>query len=66
MLGGEKSSVRTAVLLNAGAGIAAHEAAGGDLESRLQAGIDRATESIDSGSAAKVLDNWAKTTQTLV
>ncbi|MDR7087192.1 anthranilate phosphoribosyltransferase [Aeromicrobium panaciterrae] len=66
VLAGEKSSVRTAVLLNAGAGIAAHEAASGDLRSRLQAGIDRATESIDSGSAAKVLDNWAKTTQTLV
>lgn len=66
ILAGEQSSVRTAVLLNAGAGIAAHEATGGDLESRLQAGINRAAESIDSGSAATLLDNWARTTQTLV
>ncbi len=66
ILAGEQSSVRTAVLLNAGAGIAVHEAAGGDLESRLQSGIDRAAESIDSGSAARLLDNWARTTQTLV
>ncbi|WP_344771455.1 anthranilate phosphoribosyltransferase [Aeromicrobium panaciterrae] len=66
VLGGEQSSVRTAVLLNAGAGIAAHEATGGDVQSRLQAGIDRASESIDSGSAARVLDTWARTTQTLV
>lgn len=66
VLGGEQSSVRTAVLLNAGAAIAAHEAAGGDLESRLSAGIDRARESIDSGSATKVLHAWASTTQTLV
>lgn len=66
ILGGEESSVRTAVLLNAGAGIAAHEAAGGDLESRLKAGIMRAAESIDSGSATRVLEMWARTTQTLV
>ena len=60
------SSVRTAVLLNAGAGIAAHEASGGDLESRLRSGMVRATESIDSGRAIKVLEAWARTTQTLV
>ncbi|AXT84702.1 anthranilate phosphoribosyltransferase [Aeromicrobium sp. A1-2] len=66
VLGGEQSSVRTAVLLNAGAGIAAHEASGGDLEGRLRAGIERAKESIDSGSATRVLEAWAATTQTLV
>ncbi len=66
VLGGEQSSVRTAVLLNAGAAIAAHEAAAGDLESRLRAGIERATQSIDTGAATKVLENWARTTQTLV
>ena len=54
------------MLLNAGAGIAAHEAAGGDLESRLSAGIMRAAESIDSGAAQGVLETWARTTQTLV
>lgn len=66
VLGGEQSSVRTAVLLNAGAGIAAHEAAAGDLETRLQSGVARAKESIDSGAAKRVLENWARTTQTLV
>ncbi|MEJ7633356.1 anthranilate phosphoribosyltransferase [Aeromicrobium sp.] len=66
VLGGEQSSVRTAVLLNAGAAIAAHEAASGDLESRLRSGIERAGESIDSGSATNVLNAWARTTQTLV
>ncbi len=38
----------------------------GDLESRLRAGIERARESIDTGAATKVLENWARTTQTLV
>ena len=66
ILGGEESSVRTAVLLNAGAGIAAHEATVADLESRLRAGVERARESIDSGAARRVLDAWARTTQTLV
>jgi anthranilate phosphoribosyltransferase len=63
---GEKSAVRDAVLLNAGAGIAAHEAAGGELEERVAAGVDRARESIDSGSARRVLDLWISTSQSLV
>jgi anthranilate phosphoribosyltransferase len=65
ILAGEVSSVRTAVLLNAGAAIAAHEAAEGDLVDRLRRGIDRARESIDSGAGTRVLDAWARTTQTL-
>jgi anthranilate phosphoribosyltransferase len=65
VLGGEESSVRTAVLLNAGAAIAAHEAATGDLETRLRSGIERAKASIDTGAATKVLETWARTTQTL-
>jgi anthranilate phosphoribosyltransferase len=66
VLGGEESSVRTAVLLNAGAAIAAHEAAAGDLETRLRSGMARAKESIDTGAAKRVLESWAQTTQTLV
>ena len=66
VLGGEESAVRTAVLLNAGAAIAAHEAGPGDLVTRLLAGIVRAKDSIDTGAAAKVLENWARITQTLV
>jgi anthranilate phosphoribosyltransferase len=66
VMAGEESAARTAVLLNAGAAIAAHEAGEGDLDSRMRRGIDRARESIDSGAAAKVLQTWATTTQSLV
>jgi anthranilate phosphoribosyltransferase len=65
VLDGEKSAVRDAVLLNAGAGIAAFEAADGELEERLAAGLERARESIDSGAGRRVLDLWANTTQSL-
>jgi anthranilate phosphoribosyltransferase len=66
VLDGEKSAVRDAVLLNAGAGIAAFEAADGELEDRLAAGLERARESIDSSNARRVLDLWASTTQSMV
>ena len=62
---GEKSAVRDAVLLNAAAGIAAHEGGEGGLEDRVAAGVERARESIDSGSARRVLDLWVSTTQSL-
>lgn len=65
VLDGEKSAVRDAVLLNAGAGIAAHESGGGELEDRLAAAMERARESIDSGAARRVLDLWVSTTQSL-
>lgn len=65
VLDGEKSAVRDAVLLNAGAGVAAHEAAAGSLEDRLVAGMERARESIDSGAARKALDRWSAATQAL-
>jgi len=63
---GEKSAVRDAVLLNAGAGIAAHAGGDGTLEDRVAAGVERARESLDSGEARRVLDLWASTTQSLV
>ncbi len=62
---GEKSAVRDAVLLNAGAGIAAHEGVDGSLEDRVAAGVERARESLDSGEARRVLDLWASTTQSM-
>jgi anthranilate phosphoribosyltransferase len=65
VVAGEVSPVRDAVLLNAGAAIAAHEAAGGPLLHRLAAGVDRARTSIDSGSAAETLAQWAAATQEL-
>jgi anthranilate phosphoribosyltransferase len=64
VLAGEKGPVRDAVVLNAAAAIAAHEAAGSgallaeDLPARLRTGIERASAAIDSGAAASVLDRW--------
>ena len=62
---GEKSAVRDAVLLNAASGIAAHEAADGTLEDRVAAGVEKARESIDSGSARRVLTQWVEKTRSL-
>lgn len=62
ILDGEKSAVRDAVLLNAAAGLIAHEGIGGDLDERMTAAIARAAESIDSGKARGVLDAWVMAT----
>jgi anthranilate phosphoribosyltransferase len=62
VIGGEKGAVRDAVLLNAAAGIAAFEAAPDPLEDRLAHAWERAVESIDSGSAARVLEAWIAAT----
>ncbi|MFD1860046.1 anthranilate phosphoribosyltransferase [Aeromicrobium camelliae] len=66
VMSGEKSPVRDAVLLNAGAGIAAHEAGAGSFTERIARGVERAAESIDSGAAQAVLDRWSGVTQRLV
>jgi anthranilate phosphoribosyltransferase len=58
LLGGETGPVRDAVMLNAGAALAVHASAEGDLHEQLAAGITRAEEAVDSGSAAAVLDRW--------
>ena len=62
VIGGEQGAVRDAVLLNAAAGIAAFEAAPDPLEDRLAKALERAAESIDSGSAARVLEAWIAAT----
>jgi anthranilate phosphoribosyltransferase len=62
VIGGEKGAVRDAVVLNAAAGIAAFEATSEPLEDRLAHGLERASESIDSGSAARVLEAWIAAT----
>lgn len=62
VIDGETGPVRDAVLLNAGAAIAAHEAAEGTVVERLAAGVERARESIDSGAARAVLDRWVAAT----
>jgi anthranilate phosphoribosyltransferase len=61
---GERGAPRDAVILNAGAAIAAFE---GDLHSgikeRITAGVRRAEQAVDSGAAAELLEKWAALTQ---
>jgi anthranilate phosphoribosyltransferase len=69
LLGGESGPVRDAVLLNAGATLAALDAldtpAGtlAPLADRLAGGVARAAESLDSGAAAATLERWAAATR---
>ena len=61
LLAGEKGPVRDAVLLNAAAGLtAADTQAEGHLFERIAANMERAQESIDSGAAARVLEDWVR------
>jgi len=63
VLSGERGPVRDAVLLNAAAGVAAHQATRGTLDERLAAGLAAATRSVDSGAAADVLERWVAVTR---
>jgi len=59
VLNGTPGAVRDAVLLNAAAGLVAFaETAEGSLLERMGAAYKLASESIDSGAAAKVLETW--------
>jgi anthranilate phosphoribosyltransferase len=58
VLAGGGGGVRDAVLLNAAAGIAAFDGLDGPLDDALAAGLSEATEAIDSGAAAGVLERW--------
>ncbi|MDQ3627902.1 MAG: anthranilate phosphoribosyltransferase [Actinomycetota bacterium] len=58
VLEGEQGPVRDAVLLNAAAGLAAHDGGTADLLGRLAAGLATATRSIDSGAALRCLHAW--------
>lgn len=64
---GRLRAVRDAVLLNAAAGIAAHDGIGqddpGDLAERLRAGHAAAVEALDTGAAARLVDAWARASQ---
>lgn len=68
LFGGETGPVRDAVLLNAGATLAALAALDvpeGELEplrDRLAEGIGRAAKSLDSGAAAATLERWSAAT----
>ena len=58
LLAGETGPVRDAVVLNAGAALAVHAAADDSVDDRLAAGIARAEEALDSGSAQDALSRW--------
>jgi anthranilate phosphoribosyltransferase len=58
LLAGERGPVRDAVLLNAGAALAAYDGLAASLPDGVAAGMDRAAAAIDSGAAADVLDRW--------
>jgi anthranilate phosphoribosyltransferase len=65
VLGGEWGPVRDAVLLNAGAALAAYtpDALSATLGEALRAGMQRAAAAVDSGAAATVLDRWRAVSQ---
>jgi anthranilate phosphoribosyltransferase len=58
LLAGERGPVRDAVLLNAGAALAAYDGLGGPLVDAVRAGMRRAAAAVDSGAAGDVLDRW--------
>ncbi|WP_127357735.1 anthranilate phosphoribosyltransferase [Actinacidiphila soli] len=62
VLAGEPGPVRDAVLLNTAAALVAFEPGTGPLTEQIAAGVRRAAESIDSGSAAKTLELWVAAT----
>lgn len=63
---GERGAPRDAVLLNAAAAIAAFEGdTQSDVRTRIQNGLNRASEAVDSGSANKLLSDWSTLTQNL-
>ena len=55
---GEQGAVRDAVLLNAAAALAVHDAPGAPVDESLSAGLDKARDAIDSGAARATLDRW--------
>ncbi|KHL09029.1 anthranilate phosphoribosyltransferase [Mumia flava] len=59
VLAGEKGPVRDAVVMNAAAGLCAHEGGEDDLLTRLERNVARARESLDSGAARDLLRAWA-------
>ncbi len=65
LLAGEQGPVRDAVLLNAAAALAAHEASAAPLVERLQAGWDRAAAALDGGDAGRLLDRWVEVSRSL-
>ncbi|MFC6288577.1 anthranilate phosphoribosyltransferase [Nocardioides sp. GCM10027113] len=60
VLEGEAGPVRDAVLLNAGAALAVHQAPGEPVDDALAGGLERAREAVDSGGAKAALERWVE------
>ncbi|MCU1683790.1 MAG: trpD [Amycolatopsis sp.] len=60
LVGGKIGPVRDAVVLNAAGALAAFNGFTGSLTEDLAAGIQSATQAIDSGAAANLLTRWAE------
>ena len=58
VLAGERGPVRDAVLLNAGAALAVHDAPGEPVAQALADGYARAADAVDSGAAEATLERW--------
>ena len=58
LFAGERGAVRDAVVLNAGAALAAHAGLTVDLEADIGRGMSRAAAALDSGAAADLLTAW--------
>ncbi|OLT30143.1 anthranilate phosphoribosyltransferase [Nocardiopsis sp. CNR-923] len=65
LLAGRRGPVRDAVLLNAGAALAAVDGVGGSLVDSVRAGYERAAAAVDGGAAERTLAAWVETSQGL-
>ncbi|SHK29114.1 anthranilate phosphoribosyltransferase [Nocardiopsis flavescens] len=65
LLAGRTGPVRDAVLLNAGAALAAVDGVDGPLADAVRDGYDRAVAAVDSGAAERTLAAWVETSQAL-
>ena len=63
LVAGRRGPVRDAVLLNAGAALAAVEGIGDSLTESVRAGYERAGAAVDSGAAERLLASWVETSQ---
>ncbi|USY18276.1 anthranilate phosphoribosyltransferase [Nocardiopsis exhalans] len=65
LVAGRPGPVRDAVLLNAGAALAAVDGVGEDLTGAVRVGYERAAAAVDSGAAERLLASWVETSQGL-